>query len=470
MLKAFLLVAGLGKRLRPVTDDIPKCLLPINGKPLLQIWLEHLSNHGIDEVLINTHRLHERIEQFIATDYPSGIRKEKAIHGAGADSTEAKNLKTGKRKKIQWPEIRLFYEPELLGSAGTLLSNRDWVDDGNPFFILYGDNLTNVNLREMLAFHHAHSLPFTLGVFRTKTPKECGIAEVGEDGLVTGFAEKPKDPKSNLAAAGVYVADQRIFDFFPGLEFSQRPFDLGFHVFPRLAGRMKAYHIEEFLMDIGTIGSYEKAQTQWRKRHSVHIIQKDEKGHPYNHFSYDYIEELKRDLDNFPHDHFERFIDAMMDAYREGQRIFVMGNGGSASTASHWVCDINKGCCLGKEKKFKMICLNDSISTMLAYANDHSYEDIFVQQLKNFFVPGDVVIGISGSGNSQNVLRAIEYANVNKGTTVGLCGFSGGRLYTMVDIPILVNAHDMQKVEDVHMIVAHMAMQRILEELGGWGI
>jgi len=194
MLKAFLLVAGLGKRLRPVTDDIPKCLLPINGKPLLQIWLEHLSNHGIDEVLINTHRLHERIEQFIATDYPSGIRKEKAIHGAGADSTEAKNLKTGKRKKIQrieqfiatdypsgirkekaihpdgivtttsfhraggagadsteaknlktgkrkkiqWPEIRLFYEPELLGSAGTLLSNRDWVDDGNPFSFCTG--------------------------------------------------------------------------------------------------------------------------------------------------------------------------------------------------------------------------------------------------------------------------------------------------------------------------------------------
>ncbi len=182
-------------------------------------------------------------------------------------------------------------------------------------------------------------------------------------------------------------------------------------------------------------------------------------------FSHNYIEQLKDVLDAFPHDQFECLIDCMMDAYKEDKRIFVMGNGGSASTASHWVCDINKGCSLHKEKKFKMICLNDSISTMLAYANDLSYEDIFVEQLKNFFAPGDVVIGISGSGNSLNVLKAIEYAKANAGITVGLCGYSGGRLYHMVDIPILVKIDDMQKVEDVHMIVVHMVMQRLLQDL-----
>ncbi len=102
---------------------------------------------------------------------------------------------------------------------------------------------------------------------------------------------------------------------------------------------------------------------------------------------------------------------------------------------------------------------------MLAYANDLSYEDVFAEQLKNFFEPGDLVIGVSGSGNSGNVLKAIEYANGKKGTTVGLCGYSGGKLYDMVDIPILVKIDDMQKVEDVHMIVVHMSMQRILEKL-----
>jgi len=104
--------------------------------------------------------------------------------------------------------------------------------------------------------------------------------------------------------------------------------------------------------------------------------------------------------------------------------------------------------------------------TILAYANDLSYEDIFVEQLINLFVPGDLVIGISGSGNSPNVLKAIDYANKNNGTTACLCGFSGGKLYAMVNIPLLVKSNDMQKIEDVHLIITHMAMQKVFELLG----
>jgi D-sedoheptulose 7-phosphate isomerase len=185
------------------------------------------------------------------------------------------------------------------------------------------------------------------------------------------------------------------------------------------------------------------------------------------YFSAEYIEHLKEILDAFPHDEFERLIEVMLQACEQGRRIFVMGNGGSASTASHWVCDINKGCSSIDGAKFKMLCLNDSVSTMLAYANDFSYEHIFVEQLKNFFNPGDVVIGISGSGNSPNVLKAIDFANRNGGITVGMCGFSGGRLIDMVGIKLLAGVHDMQKVEDIHLIIIHMAMQRILQRLNG---
>jgi len=181
--------------------------------------------------------------------------------------------------------------------------------------------------------------------------------------------------------------------------------------------------------------------------------------------SYDYIQQLKKVLDDFPYENFEKMIATFLDAYDNGKRIFVMGNGGSASTASHWVCDINKGSCQNYNKKFKMICLNDSISTMLAYANDMSYQSIFVEQLRNFFTPGDIVIGISGSGNSLNVLKAIEFANDNGGTTIGLCGFSGGKLFNLVQIPILAPVNDMQKVEDFHMIVVHMTLQRLCPEL-----
>lgn len=185
-----------------------------------------------------------------------------------------------------------------------------------------------------------------------------------------------------------------------------------------------------------------------------------------NIFSKTYIQELITVLDLFPHDQFEQMIDTMIEAYHEERTIFVMGNGGSASTASHWACDINKGCSFGRFKKFKMVCLNDNISTILAYANDLSYDHIFVEQLKNFFRSKDVVIGISGSGNSVNVLNAIKYAKNNDGVTIGLSGFDGGKLYDLVDIAIVAKINDMQKIEDTHIIIAHMAMQKISETLG----
>src|SRR3989339_476465 len=238
-LKAIVLAAGLGTRLRPLTEQVPKCLLPIGGKPLLQIWIEHLARQGIDEVLVNTHWHHEKVQKFLETW-------------------------EGNQRVVT------FYEPKLLGSAGTILANRQWLEDGFPFFIIYGDNLTNVDLGKMLVFHRSHGLPFTLGVFRSKTPNQCGIAEIGENSLVTGFVEKQKEQTSDLAAAGVYVADRRIFDFFPevGSDWQNGPaipLDLGFHIIPRLVGQMKAYLIKEFLMDIGTLSQYDEARAAWHK-------------------------------------------------------------------------------------------------------------------------------------------------------------------------------------------------------------
>jgi mannose-1-phosphate guanylyltransferase len=237
--RAFLLAAGMGTRLKPLTNKIPKCLLPIGDKPLLQIWLENLAQHGIDEVLINTHWFAGKVEKFL--------------------QQSQLNLR-----------VITSYEPELLGSGGTILANREWVEDGAPFFMLYGDNLTKVNLGKMWGFHREHGLPFTLGVFKADNPSQCGIAEVREDGLVTGFVEKPEHPRSNLAAAGIYIADQRIFEAFPvlgnnGNASFPRPLDLGFHVIPHLVGRMKAYFIEEFLMDIGNPESYRRAQELWEE-------------------------------------------------------------------------------------------------------------------------------------------------------------------------------------------------------------
>lgn len=180
-----------------------------------------------------------------------------------------------------------------------------------------------------------------------------------------------------------------------------------------------------------------------------------------NRFAHDYLDELKNTLLGFDYATYGQIVEKLLAAYKKQKQIFVMGNGGSGATASHFACDINKGCCFELGKKFKMICLNDNISTMLAIANDIAYESIFVEQLKNFFNPGDLVMVFSGSGNSTNVLNAIRYANENGGQTIGLSGFSGGKLAQIVDLGFVVPVHDMQKVEDVHTIVTHMIMQTL---------
>lgn len=154
--------------------------------------------------------------------------------------------------------------------------------------------------------------------------------------------------------------------------------------------------------------------------------------------------------------------DVLHTAYEQQKTILTMGNGGSGSTASHMVCDMNKGACFHAEKKFRLISLADCNPIILALGNDVGFESVFVEQLKAYAQPGDVVLGISGSGNSPNVLRAIEYAKELGCVTIGAVGFGGGKLKSMVDHCFHVKIDDMQIVEDVHMILVHVLM-RILD-------
>ena len=169
-----------------------------------------------------------------------------------------------------------------------------------------------------------------------------------------------------------------------------------------------------------------------------------------------YFNLLKNTIDNLDRKELAVFINILLEARDRGKFIYIMGNGGSASTASHFVCDFNKGMSYEQDKKFKMICLNDNIASMLAYANDTGYENIFVEQLKNFLKPNDIVIGISGSGNSKNILKAVEYANSIGAITIGLTGYSGGKLKAMVDYSVNTNINDMQISEDIHMMICHL--------------
>jgi len=172
-----------------------------------------------------------------------------------------------------------------------------------------------------------------------------------------------------------------------------------------------------------------------------------------------YIQELKDTLDKIDLETFEKVNELLFDTLENNKHIFTMGNGGSGLTASHLVCDLNKGVCYKQSKKFQALCLNDNIAIVLAYANDVSYSDIFHEQLKNYLHEGDIVIGFSGSGNSENVLKAFEYANQNRGITIGFSGYDGGKLAKLAKYSIVAPVNDMQISEDVHLILTHMIMQ-----------
>lgn len=171
-----------------------------------------------------------------------------------------------------------------------------------------------------------------------------------------------------------------------------------------------------------------------------------------------YIEMEKEVLSALSAESISRVMNILEDARLKGRRIFICGNGGSASTAAHFECDFNKGVSYDQQIKYDFECLSDNVPMMMAIANDISYDDIFVVPLRNKLKSGDVVIGISGSGNSENVVRAITYGNEIGAETIVLVGYDGGRLKNIAKHHIHVKVNNMQIVEDVHLVLDHMMM------------
>ena len=232
-MKAFLLAAGLGTRLRPITDTTPKCLVEIGGRPLLDIWLDALTKAGVDQALVNTHHLAAQVDAHVAD-------------------------------RSTPPIVRLSHEPVLLGSAGTLLANRDFVADDDMFLVINADNLTDFDLGLLIDAHRAGGTIATLSVFRAPRPSECGIVEVAADGRVVGFVEKPAEPTSDLANAGMYAFHPRVLDEIP----DGTPRDIGFDLLPRFVGRARVVALEDdcYFRDIGSVVALEFARDEWEGR------------------------------------------------------------------------------------------------------------------------------------------------------------------------------------------------------------
>lgn len=232
-MKALILAAGLGTRLRPLTEITPKPLLPIAGKPLLLYHLESLAKFGITDVLINTHYLHEQIEDFVS------------------------------KNKIEGLHVTTVYEKELLGSAGTLKENKKFFDDEDSFLIVYGDNLTNIDYGKLIDEHKNKKSLVTIACYAEEHPETKGIINFNEEEKILSFIEKPKPEQitSKYANAGIYAVHKKIFPFLENLD--KKPFDFGFELFPFLLEKKEEiyiYKMGEIVFDIGTIENYNKAQ------------------------------------------------------------------------------------------------------------------------------------------------------------------------------------------------------------------
>jgi D-sedoheptulose 7-phosphate isomerase len=178
-----------------------------------------------------------------------------------------------------------------------------------------------------------------------------------------------------------------------------------------------------------------------------------------------YLNDVSRLLAGVPVETIRRVIDRLLEAYQNDRRLILLGNGGSAATASHLVADFQKMIYLEGGRPFRAMACTDSMPLVTAWGNDTDYVNVFAEQVRTWAEPGDVVLAISGSGNSPNVLRAVEVAREQGATTIGLSGYAGGKLAGKVDLSIVVPCDNMQRIEDVHMILGHIFFWRMLHEV-----
>ena len=231
-MRVLLLAAGFGTRLRPITDTIPKCLVPIHGKPLLAYWLDSLLTEGIERILVNTHYLPEVVRAFIQAS--------------------------------PWRDhVDLVHEEQLLGTGGTVLRNREFFGN-EAFMVAHADNLTRFDVSAYISKHRQRprGVDITMMSFDTDMPWTCGIVEQNDEGIVVGFHEKSLDPPGNRANAAVYIFEPTVIDFLASQ--GKDVIDLSTEVIPRYLGRMHCFHNADYHRDIGNPESLRLAELEFR--------------------------------------------------------------------------------------------------------------------------------------------------------------------------------------------------------------
>ncbi len=424
--KAIILAAGKGTRLRPLTNRMPKAMVLVDGRPLLEYNIELLREHGVREIAVN-------------------------LHSHAAAITE--HFGDGSRFGVS---LTYSFEPQLLGTAGAVKKVEEFFKDA-PFYVVYGDVLTRLDLGSLLARHRDCGAMATIALYQPEDLTRCGVVQQDENGWIASFIEKPDRGFTSdaWANAGIYVVEPAVLR---GME-ADVPQDFGQDVFPELVangGGLAGLRSDAVLWDVGSTERLRLAE-DWLRVEAGREPRRNQIATVADR----YLASVQEAIAGLDRNAIVRVAELLLDARERGNQVFIVGNGGSSSTASHMAADLTRAASGSAGPLLRCRSLTDNVPTLTAWSNDVGYEAAFQLQMEQVIEPGDVLIAISASGQSPNIIAAVDAARKQGASVVGLVGLGGGKLAEIADVSVVVPSDDYGPVEDIHLLLGHLLTTEI---------
>ena len=419
--KAIILAAGMGTRLRPLTNRLPKAMVPVDGRPLLEYNIELLREHGVREIAVNLHSHADAITEHFGDGSRFGV------------------------------SLTYSFEPQLLGTAGAVKELEEFFKDG-PFYVIYGDVLTRLDLGLLLAHHRACGALATIALYQPEDLTRCGVVQQDEDGWITSFIEKPPggSPADAWANAGIYVMEPAVLRRMS----AKAPQDFGHDVFPALVGNgggLAGFRSDAVFWDVGSAERLRLAE-DWLRIEGGGEPRRNKIGAVADQ----YLASVQEAIAGLDRDAIVRVAEMLFDVRARGNQVFIVGNGGSSSTASHMAADLTRAASVSSGPPLRCRSLTDNVPALTAWSNDVGVEAAFELQMEQIVEPGDLLIAISASGRSPNIIAAVNAARRQGASVVGLVGFGGGKLAELADVAVVVPSDEYGPVEDVHLLLGHL--------------
>ena len=424
--KAMILAAGKGTRLRPLTNRMPKAMVPVDGRPLLEYTIELLREHGVRDIAVNLHAHADAITEHFGDGSRFGV------------------------------SLTYSFEPQLLGTAGAVKNLGEFFKDG-PFYVVYGDVLTRLDLRSLLEHHRGCGAMATIALHQPEDVSRCGVVKQDEHGWITSFIEKPAvgSTADVWANAGIYVVEPALLQRMR----AEAPQDFGRDVFPELVGNgggLAGFRSDAVFWDVGSAERLSLAEDWLRveaggepRRSKIDAVADQ------------YLVSVQEAIAGLDRNAIARVAELLRDVRARGNQVFIAGNGGSSSTASHMAADLTRAASGSAGPPLRCRSLTDNVPAVTAWSNDVGVEAAFELQMEQVVEPGDVLIAISASGRSPNIIAAANAARRQGASVVGLIGFGGGKLAEIADVAVVVPSDEYGPVEDIHLLLGHLLATEI---------